>query len=82
MLLYFEFEEKRRKADVTWPKNKENIIVHITDRELAKELPADLFYEIEKGNKVVYVVEDSGNKRLTELQSVIGRRLQEFVTKS
>ena len=78
MLLYFEFEEKRRKADVSWPKNGQNIIVHITDPELARELPTDLFYDIENENKVVFTIEDQDNKRLLELQNVIKRRLQEL----
>lgn len=78
MLLYFEFEEKRRKADVIWPKNKGNIIVHITDKEIAREMPTDLYYEIEDGNKVVFTIEDILDKRLLELQNVIARRLQEL----
>lgn len=81
MLLYFEFEEKRRKADVIWPKNKGNIIVHVNDKELAKDLPTDLYYEVDEGNKVVFTIEDSENKRLLELQNVLGRRLQELVNR-
>ncbi|MCW3111861.1 MAG: hypothetical protein JWR18_257 [Segetibacter sp.] len=79
MLLYFEFEDKRRKADVTWPRNGGNIIVHVTDRELAKDLPTDLYYEVRRGNKLEFTVEDSENERLLELQTVLGRRLQELV---
>lgn len=82
MLLYFEFEEKRRKAEVTWPKNDENIIVHITDPELVSELPSDLYYEVQEGNRVSFTVESPDDVRLLELQNVIKRRLQEFVTKS
>ncbi len=81
MLLYFEFEEKRRKADVVWSKDQGNIIVHITDKELARYLPADLYYDIEKGNKVVFTIEDIADKRLVELQNTVGRRLQEFVNR-
>jgi hypothetical protein len=81
MLLYFEFEEKRRKADVESPKNKENIVVHITDKELTKDLPTDLYYEVRNENKVVFTIEDSSNERLSELQNVIGRRLQELVNR-
>jgi hypothetical protein len=81
MLLYFEFEEKRRKADVTWPKTQGNIVVHVADKELAKDLPTDLYFEVEEGRKVVYTIEDVANKRLVELQNVISRRLQEFVNK-
>jgi hypothetical protein len=79
MLMYFEYEEKRRKAEVVWPKNKGNIVVHIADKELAKDFPTDLYFEVERGNKVVFTVEDSANRRLLELQSVISRRLQELV---
>ena len=81
MLLYFEFEEKRRKADVVWPKGNDNIIVHVTDRELTRNLPADLYYEIDGGNKVVFTIEDITDKRLIELQNTIGRRLQELVNR-
>ncbi|MCW3080202.1 hypothetical protein [Segetibacter sp.] len=81
MLLYFEFEDKRRKADVEWPRNKGNIVVHINDREIAAHLPTDLYYEVEDGNKVVFTIEDSSNKRLSALQSVLGKRLQELVNK-
>jgi hypothetical protein len=82
MVLYFEFEERRVKAEVTWPKNRGTITVHITDRELVKKFPPDLLFDIEAGNKVVYTIEDPGDKRLIELQNVISRRLQEFVNKS
>lgn len=81
MLLYFEFEEKRRKADVIWPQNKGNIVVHVTDKELAKDLPTDLYYEVEEGNKVVFTIEDPANKRLLELQNVLSRRLQELANR-
>jgi hypothetical protein len=79
MLLYFEYEEKRRKAEVAWPKNHGDIVVHVTDKELAKEFPTDLHFEIESGNRVVFTAEDIANKRLLELQNVISRRLQELV---
>ncbi len=82
MLLYLEFEERRLKAEVTWPKNGGTITVHITDRELVNELPPDLLFDIEPGNKVAYTIEDSNDKRLIELQNVISRRLQELVNKS
>ncbi|HSU51155.1 MAG TPA: hypothetical protein VLJ41_11210 [Segetibacter sp.] len=78
MLLYFEFEEKRRQADVVWPKGNENIIVHITDKEITNDLPADLYYEIDNANKVVFTIEDIANKRLIELQNTIARKLQEI----
>ena len=78
MLLYFEFEEKRRKADVVWPKGNGDIIVHITDKEITNDLPADLYYEIDNANKVVFTIEDIANKRLIELQNTIARKLQEI----
>lgn len=81
MMLYFEFEEQRRKADVIWPKNKGSIIVHVTDKELAKDLPTDLYFEVDGRNKVVFTIEDAANKRLLELQNVITRRLQELVNR-
>lgn len=81
MLLYFEFEDKRRKADVVWPKNEGNIVVHVADKELAKNLPTDLYFEVDVSNKVVFTIEDPANKRLLELQSVLGRRLQELVNR-
>lgn len=81
MLLYFEFEEKRRKADVTWPKAGGCIVVHITDKELAEDLPTDLFYEMSSENKIDFTIEDRENKRLLELQRVIGRRLQELANR-
>ena len=79
MLIYFEFEEKRRKANVNWHKNGRDAVVHITDSELAKDLPTDLNYEIEDGNKIIFTIEDRDNKRLLELQNVLKRRLQELV---
>jgi 5'-deoxynucleotidase YfbR-like HD superfamily hydrolase len=79
MLIYFEFEEKRRKANVNWHKNGRDAVVHITDLELAKDLPTDLNYEIEDDNKIVFTIEDRDNKRLLELQNVLKRRLQELV---
>ena len=81
MLLYFEFEEKRRKADVIWPKNNGDVLVHINDKELARDLPTDLNYEIRESNKVVFTIEDPANERLLELQNVLGRRLQELVNR-
>ncbi len=82
MLLYFEFDERRVKAEVTWPKHGRTITVHITDKQLTSEMPPDLLFEIEQGNKVSYTIESSDEKRLIELQKVISRRLQELVNKS
>ncbi len=36
MILYFEFEDRRVKADVQWPKEDEPINVHVTDPQLKK----------------------------------------------
>jgi hypothetical protein len=82
MLLYFEFEERRVKAEVTWPKNRGTITVHIIDRQIVEELPPDLLFDVDEGNKVGYTIESPDDKRLIELQSVIARRLQELVSKS
>jgi hypothetical protein len=82
MTLYFEFEQRRVKAEVDWPKDKGAISVHLTDPELSAELAPDLLFDITAGNKVSYTIESRDDKRLIELQSVISRRLQEFVNKS
>lgn len=78
-MLYFEFEGKRRKADVTWPEKGDTIVVHVTDTEIAKKLPTDLYFDVRNENEVSYTIEDRDNKRLIELQNVIRKRLQEFV---
>ena len=82
MNLYFEFEERRLTASVDWPEDRDTIVVQLNDPKIARELPTDLFFEIERGNKVTFVIEDKDNKRLIELQRVIARRLQEFANKS
>lgn len=81
MILYFEYDNRRVKANVDWPKNDEPIAVHLTDPQMIKEFPTDLFFEVATGRKVVFTIEDKDNNRLTELQSVIARRLQELVMK-
>lgn len=81
MLLYFEFEGRRVTADVAWPKGDDPIVVHLADPQMVREFPTDLNFEVKGSRKVSYILEDKDNKRLTELQDVIGRRLQEFVTK-
>ena len=81
MILYFEFEDRRVKADVLWPKDDEPIAVHLTDPQMKRELPTDLLFEVGEGRKVEYTIESPDDKRLIELQSVIARRLQEFVNK-
>ena len=82
MILYFEFEERRLKAEMTWPKNRGTVTVHVTDTQLANELPPDLLFDIAPENKVTYTIENPNDKRLIELQRVISRRLQELVNKS
>ncbi|HEX8357997.1 MAG TPA: hypothetical protein VF610_11315 [Segetibacter sp.] len=81
MNLYFEFEGRRRRAEVTWPKNGGDIVVMLTDAEMVKKFPPDLLFEIVAGNKVNYIIESSGNRRLSELQQVLGKRLQELVNR-
>ena len=78
MILYFEFEEQRRKAEVQWPRNAATINVEVTDYELAAKLPVDLIFDINKKNKVTYTIESPDNKRLNQLQKIICKRLQEF----
>ncbi len=67
MLLYFEFEEKRRKAEVNWPRDKGSISVELTDSELVRKLPSDLIFDINGRNKVSYTIENPDNKRLLQL---------------
>ncbi|HEX8279448.1 MAG TPA: hypothetical protein VF540_12165 [Segetibacter sp.] len=81
MILYFEFEGRRRKAEVVWPKQGGSITVYLTDKELVRRLPPDLLFDVVAGNKVSYIIESPDNKRLLELQQVLARRLQEFVNK-
>lgn len=80
-MLYFEFEEKRRKAEVLWPESEGNVVVHVTDKELSKYLPADLLFEVDSGNKIKFIEEDPSNKRLLALQNVLARRLQELANR-
>ncbi len=81
MVLYFEFEDRRVMADVQWADDEAPIAVHLTDPQLKRELPTDLLFEIGTGRKVVFTIESPDNERLVELQSIISRRLQEFVNK-
>lgn len=78
MMIYFEFEDRRYKADVTWPKERGSIVVHLLDSTLTRVFPPDLFFEIDIRNKVVFTAENPDNKRLISLQDVIKRRLQEL----
>jgi len=78
MTLYFEFEDRRRKAEVSWPSGKGSINVQLTDKELATKLPGDFIFDLNARHKVSYTVENPDNKRLVQLQNVISKRLQEF----
>jgi hypothetical protein len=82
MTLYFEFEDRKVTANVTWPKNDDPIIVNLTDRQMVRDFPTDLYFEVGARNKVEFIIEDKNNDRLIDLQNVISRRLQEFVNKS
>ena len=81
MLFYFEFESRRHKADVALPKSNENIVVHLTEKEMADSFPHDLFFTVDNYGKVDFEVEDKDNERLLDLQNSLRRRLQEFVNK-
>ena len=78
MTLYYDFEGKRMNADVYWPKNASTIQVQLTDNRLSRDLPDDLLFDINRINKISYMVENPANRRLTELQKVLAKRLQEF----
>ena len=78
MILYFEFEEQRRKAEVQWPRGTGTINVALTDYELTAKLPVDLIFDINKRNRISYTIENPDNKRLNQLQKIICKRLQEF----
>jgi len=78
MTLYFNFEEKRRIAEVTWPENAGSIHVTLTDKQLVKKLPSDFIFDIDRRNKISFTEEDPHHKRLIQLQTIIGRRLQEL----
>jgi hypothetical protein len=82
MTLYFEFEDRKVTANVTWPKDDDPIIVNLTDRQMVREFPTDLYFEVGAKNRVEFIIEDKDNERLIDLQNVISRRLQEFVNKS
>lgn len=78
MTLYYDFEGKRMNAEVYWPKNASTIQVQLTDNRLTGDLPDDLLFDINRINKISYMVENPTNRRLTELQKVLAKRLQEF----
>ena len=78
MLLYFDFEDKRRKADVVWPIGDEAIVVHIADNGLTGNFPNDLYFRIDDKGKVWFDIEDKANLRLLDLQNCLRRRIQEL----
>ena len=78
MLLYFDFEDKRRKADLVWPNGDEAIVVHIADNGLTGNFPNDLYFRIDDKGKVCYDIEDKANLRLLDLQNCLRRRIQEL----
>ena len=81
MTLYFEFEDRKVTANVVWPKNDDPIVVNLTDKQMIRDFPTDLYFEVGARNKVEFIIEDKDNERLVDLQNVISRRLQEFVNK-
>ena len=78
MILYFDFEGIRMNADVDWPEDANTIYVTLTDKRLIRDFPPDLIYDLSRSNKITFHLENPSNKRLTELQKIIGRRLQEI----
>ncbi len=82
MLIYFEFEEKRRKADLHWPKSNGKIVIHLMEPEMTSYFPSDLFFSRDDYGKVVFEVEDVANNRLLDLQNSLRKRLQEIVSSS
>ncbi len=79
MTLYFDFEDKRRTAEVTWPQGSGTIQVTLRDKELLKKLPADIIFDLNKRNKVSFIEESPDNERLIQLQEAINKKLQELV---
>ncbi len=77
MILYYDFEGKRMNAEVYWPGKVGSVQVQLTDKRL-KDFPEDLLFDINRHNKITYTVENPSNRRLTELQMVLSKRLQEF----
>lgn len=78
MLLYFDFEGIRYKADLTWPKDDGAIIVHLTDKELTDSFPGDLFFNLNDKGIVGFDAEDMANSRLLGLQNCLRKRIQEL----
>lgn len=78
MTLYFDFDERRRTAEVNWPKNGGSIHVTLSDKELVKKYPPDLIFDINSKNKISFTEENPDHKKLIQLQKAIGKRLQEL----
>ncbi|TDH29011.1 hypothetical protein EXU57_02755 [Segetibacter sp. 3557_3] len=78
MILYYDFEGRRMHAEVYWPSNADTIQVQLVDKRL-KQFPTDLLYD-KRGSKISFHLENPRDKRLTELQTVIGKRLQEIAS--
>ena len=78
MTFYYDFEDRRMHAKVYWPSKGSTIQVELSDSNLIKEFPSDLIFEMKRGRKIAYTLESLDNKRLSELQRIIGKRLQEF----
>ncbi|MES2773913.1 MAG: hypothetical protein V4722_07000 [Bacteroidota bacterium] len=78
MIFYYDFEGRRMHAKVYWPSIGNTINVDLTDTQLVKELPSDLIFEMKRGRRIGYTIESRDNKRLSELQKAIAKRLQEF----
>jgi TonB family protein len=56
MILYFEFEDRKVTANVTWPKNDDPIVVNLTDKRMAREFPTDLYFEVGVANNVEFII--------------------------
>ena len=79
MILYYDFEGKRMHAEVDWPTAAGTITVQLTDKRL-KNFPGDLLFDVNRYNKVSYMVENASDRRLTNLQMVLWKRLQEVAS--
>ncbi|MEO7310552.1 MAG: hypothetical protein ABIX01_09150 [Chitinophagaceae bacterium] len=79
MTFYYDFEDRRLHAKVYWPTRGTTISVELVDTRQIREFPSDLIFELKRGRKISYTLESKDNKRLSELQRIIGKRLQEFV---
>ena len=78
MTFYYDFDGRRWHATVFWPANATTLNVELTDTRIIRQFPSDFIFELKRGNKISYTIEDPANKRLCELQKAVGKRLQEF----